>query len=35
MSIKIDYALTVKKLVPRIERMFELSGEKILSLEKS
>lgn len=35
MAIKIDTSLTPQKLVPRIERLFELSGEKILSIEKT
>ena len=35
MPIKIDSKLTPKKLVPQIERMFELSAQKILSIEKS
>lgn len=35
MAIKIDRQLTAKKLVPKIERMFDLSGAKILDLEKS
>lgn len=35
MAIKIDSKLTAKKLVPQIERLFELSAEKILSIEKS
>ncbi len=35
MPIKIDSELTPKKLVPQIERVFELSGQKILSIEKS
>ena len=35
MAIKIDSNLTTKKLLPKIYRLFELSGEKILSLEKS
>src|SRR5947207_10982460 len=35
MAIKIDRHLTAKKLVPNIERMFELSAVKILDLEKS
>ena len=35
MPIKIDSKLTPKKLVPHIERMFELSGRKILGIEKS
>ena len=34
MPIKIDSKLTPQKLVPRIERMFELSAQKILSIEK-
>lgn len=35
MAIKIDSKLTPQKLVPQIERLFELSGEKILNIEKS
>ena len=35
MAIKIDPKLTSQKLVPQIERVFELSGQKILSIEKS
>ncbi len=35
MPIKIDSKLTPRKLVPQIERVFELSGQKILSIEKS
>lgn len=35
MSIKIDRKLTAKKLLPKTERLFELSGQKILSIEKS
>ncbi len=35
MAIKIDSKLTSKKLVSQIERVFELSGQKILSIEKS
>ena len=35
MAIKIDNKLTAQKLVPKIERLFELSAQKILSLEKS
>ena len=35
MPIKIDARLTAQKLVPQIERLFELSAEKILSIEKS
>ena len=33
--IKIDFQLTPKKLLPRLERLFSLSAEKILSLEKT
>ena len=35
MPIRIDTKLTAQKLVPKIERLFELSAEKILSIEKS
>lgn len=35
MAIRIDSNLTAKKLVPQIERVFELSAQKILSIEKS
>lgn len=35
MSIRIDHRLTPQKLVPKIERLFELSAQKILSLEKT
>ena len=35
MPIKIDSQLTPKKLLPKIYRLFELSAEKILSIEKS
>lgn len=35
MAIKIDSKLTAKKLEPQIERLFELSAEKILSIEKT
>ncbi len=34
MPIEIDSKLTAQKLVPRIERMFELSAQKILNIEK-
>ncbi len=34
MPLRIDPALTAKKLLPRIERMFELSAQKILGIEK-
>jgi unsaturated chondroitin disaccharide hydrolase len=35
MAIRIDRQLTAKKLVPKIEHMFELSAPKIVGLEKS
>ena len=35
MPIKLIAQLTVQKLVPKLERLFELSGEKILSIEKT
>jgi hypothetical protein len=35
MAIKIDFKLTPQKLLPKIERLFELSGRKILSIEKT
>lgn len=35
MPIKIDSKLTSQKLVPAIERMFELSAQKILRIEKT
>jgi unsaturated chondroitin disaccharide hydrolase len=35
MAIKIDSKLTPRKLVSQIERVFELSAQKILSIEKS
>lgn len=35
MPIKIDFKLTPQKLLPEIYRLFELSGEKILSLERN
>jgi hypothetical protein len=34
MAIRIDYQLTPAKLAPAIERLFDLSGQKILALEK-
>jgi hypothetical protein len=34
MALKIDLKLTPRALIPAIERMFELSAQKILSLEK-
>lgn len=33
--IKIDFNLTVKQMVPSLERLFQLSGEKIIHLEKT
>ena len=35
MPLHIDPKLTPQKLVPRLERMFELSARKILNLEKT
>jgi len=35
MAIKIDRKLTPQKLVPKLERFFELSGQKILSIQKN
>lgn len=35
MALKIDSKLTPRALVPKIERMFELSAQKILSLERT
>jgi unsaturated chondroitin disaccharide hydrolase len=35
MPLHIDHRLTAPKLLPKIERLFELSGAKILRLEKS
>ena len=35
MAIKFDTSLTPQKLVPKIERLFELSATKILSIEKT
>ena len=35
MPLKIDQTLSARKLAPKITRLFELSAEKILSLEKS
>src|SRR5437867_13434496 len=34
MAMKIDHHLTTQKLARNIERLFELSAQKILSLEK-
>ena len=35
MALKIDFKLTPQKLRPKIERLFELSAEKLLSIEKT
>ena len=35
MAIKIDHKLTPKSLLPKIERVFELSAQKIRSIEKT
>jgi len=35
MALKIDHSLTPQKLRPRIERLFDLSAGKLLSLEKT
>src|SRR5262245_49987008 len=35
MAIQIDPSVTTQKLVPKINRLFDLSADKILSLEKS
>jgi hypothetical protein len=35
MPLKIDFHLTAQRLVPKLHRLFELSGSKILSLEKT
>jgi hypothetical protein len=35
MPVKIDFKLTPQNLVRQIERVFELSGQKILAIEKS
>jgi len=35
MAIQIDYGLNPQKLLSRVERLFELSAAKIMSLEKS
>ncbi len=35
MPIKIDHRLTARKLLPKINWLFELSAEKILDLEKT
>jgi unsaturated chondroitin disaccharide hydrolase len=33
--LKIDYTLTAEKLLPKLDRLFELSAGKILSIEKT
>src|SRR6185503_4404119 len=35
MAIKIDARLTAQKLVPKIERLFDVSAQKILRIEKT
>jgi len=35
MALRMDHRLTARALVPRIERLLELSAQKILSLEKT
>ena len=35
MAIKINRKLTAKKLLPKLERLFKFSGQKILSIEKN
>src|SRR5258707_1877439 len=35
MALKIDHRLTAKKLVPKLERFFDLSAGKILAIEKT
>jgi hypothetical protein len=35
MGIRIDQGLTARKLLPKLERVFEVSAQKILSIEKS
>ncbi len=35
MSLKIDSKLTAQNLLPKVRRLFELSGDKILALQKS
>src|ERR1051325_11968483 len=34
MALRMDRKLTPQKLVPKIHRLFELSGEKILNIER-
>src|SRR3989441_8414022 len=35
MSLKIDFKLTPQKLRPKLDRLFETSAEKLLSIEKT
>lgn len=35
MALRIDHSLTPRKLVPRIERLFALSAQKILNIERT
>ena len=35
MALRIDHHLTARALLPRIERLFDISAQKILSLEKT
>ena len=35
MPMRINHRLTARKLLPQVERLFELSAQKILSLEKT
>src|SRR5215475_536948 len=35
MAIKIDNSLTAKKLVPKVNRLFEVSAPKLLNLQKT
>src|SRR2546426_8467964 len=35
MALKIEQGITAKKLLPAIHRLFEISAQKILDLEKS
>src|SRR5262245_35617465 len=35
MPLKVDHHLTAKKLLPKIQRLFELSAGKILSIEET
>jgi hypothetical protein len=35
MPLHIDHRLTARKLLPKLERLFDLSAQKILSLEQT